>query len=82
MVDRTFVRLGWAILSFLVLGFLLLMVNQTADFVDLVSTGWSPEAGRITLWVLIGACLYFGIFTSVNAGFAEEAARALIGGGP
>ncbi len=54
-IDRTFVRLGWAILSFLVLAFLLLMVNQTADFVDLVSTGWSPEAGRITLWVLIGA---------------------------
>ena len=54
-IDRTFVRLGWAILSFLVLAFLLLMVNQTADFVDLVSTGWSPEAGRVTLWVLIGA---------------------------
>ncbi len=54
-IDRTFVRLGWAILTFLVLAFLLLMVNQTADFVDLVSTGWSPEAGRITLWVLIGA---------------------------
>jgi hypothetical protein len=54
-IDRTFVRLGWAILSFLVLAFLLLMVNQTAGFVDLVSTGWSPEAGRITLWVLVGA---------------------------
>ena len=54
-IDRTFVRLGWAILTFLVVAFLLLVVNQTADFVDLVSTGWSPEAGRVTLWVLIGA---------------------------
>ena len=65
MVDRTFVRLGWAILSFLVLGFLLLMVNQTADFVDLVSTGWSPEAGRITLWVLIGAWVLLLIVPAV-----------------
>jgi hypothetical protein len=53
-IDRTFVRLGWAILTFLVLAFLVFMVNQTAGIVDLVSTGWSPEAGRITLWALIG----------------------------
>ncbi|MCL7976051.1 MAG: YcjF family protein [marine benthic group bacterium] len=53
-IDRTFTRLGWALLSFLVLAFLLFMVNQTAGIVELVSTGWNPEAGRIALWVLIG----------------------------
>jgi len=54
-IDRTFVRLGWAILAFFALAFLVFMVNQTVDFVTLVSSGWSPEAGRVALWVLIGA---------------------------
>jgi hypothetical protein len=53
-IDRTFVRLGWMILAFLVVAFLLFMVNQTAGLVDLVSTAWSPDAGRIALWGLIG----------------------------
>ncbi|MEJ2483913.1 MAG: DUF697 domain-containing protein [Gemmatimonadota bacterium] len=53
-IDRTFARFGWAILTFLVLAFLLFMVNQTAGFVELVSTGWNPQAGRIALWTLIG----------------------------
>jgi hypothetical protein len=53
-IDRTFVRLGWLILTFLALAFVLFMVNQTAGMVELVSTAWSPEAGRIALWGLIG----------------------------
>jgi hypothetical protein len=53
-IDRTFTRIGWAFLSFLVVAFLLFMVNQTAGIVELVSTGMSPEAGRIALWTLIG----------------------------
>ncbi len=53
-IDRTFVRLGWAILGFLVIAFLVFMVNQTASFVDLVATGFSPDAGRVALWVLVG----------------------------
>jgi hypothetical protein len=53
-IDRTFTRLGWALLTFLVLAFLLFMVNQTAGIVDLVSTGLSPQAGRVALWTLIG----------------------------
>ncbi len=53
-IDRTFVRLGWAILAFLTIAFLVFMANQTVAFVDLVATAWSPGAARITLWVLIG----------------------------
>lgn len=53
-IDRTFVRIGWAILAFLTVAFLVFMVNQTVAFTDFVSTGFSPEAGRIALWTLVG----------------------------
>ena len=53
-IDRTFVRLGWLILTFLAVAFVLFMVNQTAGLVELVSTAWSPDAARIALWGLIG----------------------------
>jgi hypothetical protein len=54
-VDRTFVRIGLAILAFLVVAFLVFLVNQTAGLVDLVAAGWGPEAGRIALWALVAS---------------------------
>jgi hypothetical protein len=54
-VDRTFVRIGLAMLAFFVVAFLVFLVNQTAGLVDLVGTGWGPDAGRIALWTLVAA---------------------------
>lgn len=53
-VDRTFARIGLAILAFLVVAFLVFLVNQTAGLVDLVATGWGADAARVVLWGLIG----------------------------
>jgi hypothetical protein len=54
-VDRTFVRIGLAILAFLTVAFAVFLVNQTAGLVELVAAGWGPEAGRIALWAVVGA---------------------------
>ena len=34
------------------------------------------------IWVLAGATLFFGVFTSLSAGAASAAARMLLGVGP
>ena len=41
----------------------------------------APLSMRVPTWVMIGATLYFGIFTDTTAGIAAEAAKVLMGGG-
>jgi multicomponent Na+:H+ antiporter subunit D len=47
----------------------------------------SPEVGEAPIsllapiWVLIGATVFFGVFTSLSVGVASAAARMLLGGG-
>ncbi|MGW8282555.1 MAG: hypothetical protein ACWGON_04560 [Gemmatimonadota bacterium] len=64
-IDRTFVRIGWAVLAFLAVAFLMFMVNQTVAFTDLVSTGFGPEAGRVALWTLAGLYAMFLLLPAV-----------------
>jgi multicomponent Na+:H+ antiporter subunit D len=58
-----------------------------------VEVGWfaeppadAPEVAEaplgllVPIWILIGATLFFGVFTSLSAGVASAAARMLIGG--
>lgn len=40
----------------------------------------APVWMQVPMWILIGASLYFGIFTSMTAGVAQRAAAALLGG--
>jgi multicomponent Na+:H+ antiporter subunit D len=42
----------------------------------------APASLLVPTWILIGATLVFGIFTSLSAGVAEAAARMLLGVGP
>ncbi len=63
-IDRTFVRIGLAILAFFALAFAVFLVNQTVGLVELVGISWGPEAARIALWSLVGAyVLLLGIPT-------------------
>jgi len=39
-----------------------------------------PLALLAPTWILTGACVYFGIETSLSVGFSEQAARFLMGG--
>ena len=39
-----------------------------------------PMALLVPTWILTGACVYFGIETSLSVGFAEQAAHFLMGG--
>ena len=41
----------------------------------------APWSMLVPTWLMIGATLYFGIFTDTTAGIAAEAAKALMGGG-
>ncbi len=41
----------------------------------------APLSMLVPTWIMIGATLYFGIFTDTPAGVAAEAAKALMGGG-
>ncbi len=40
----------------------------------------APLSMLIPVWVLIGATLFFGVWTSLSAGVARQAAAALLGG--
>jgi multicomponent Na+:H+ antiporter subunit D len=42
----------------------------------------APFSLLLPMWLLIGATVFFGVFTSLSAGVASEAARMLLGGGP
>jgi multicomponent Na+:H+ antiporter subunit D len=42
----------------------------------------APASLLIPTWVLVGATLVFGVFTSLSVGVASRAARALLGIGP
>jgi multicomponent Na+:H+ antiporter subunit D len=42
----------------------------------------APLVMLLPTWVLIGATLFFGLFTSWSAGLARRAAESLLGGGP
>ena len=42
----------------------------------------APWSLLLPAWVLVGATLYFGIFTSVTVGVASKAAGMLVGGAP
>ena len=41
----------------------------------------APWSLLLPAWVLVGATIYFGIFTSVTVGVASRAARLLVEGG-
>ena len=60
-------------------------VLEAAWFRDPVQSaprGEAPLRILIPTWVLIGASLYFGVFTEWTAGIAEAAARQLLEGAP
>jgi len=42
----------------------------------------APVIMLVTTWMLIGATVFFGIFTSLSVGIASGAARMLVGGAP
>jgi multicomponent Na+:H+ antiporter subunit D len=42
----------------------------------------APASLLIPTWLLIGATIFFGVFTSLSVGIAQSAAQMLIGGGP
>ena len=44
--------------------------------------GEAPLRLQLPAWLLIGASLYFGVFTQWSAGVAQIAARQLLGAGP
>jgi multicomponent Na+:H+ antiporter subunit D len=41
----------------------------------------APFSLLMPAWVLVGAAVFFGVFTSITVGVASQAARLLIGGG-
>ncbi len=43
--------------------------------------GEAPLSMLVPTWILIGASIYFGIFTDISAGIARKAALSLVGGG-
>jgi multicomponent Na+:H+ antiporter subunit D len=42
----------------------------------------APFSVLLAMWILIGATVVFGVFTSLSAGIASAAARMLLGGAP
>jgi multicomponent Na+:H+ antiporter subunit D len=49
---------------------------------DAPAVSEAPFSLLLPIWLLIGATVFFGVFTSLSAGVASEAARMLLGGGP
>jgi len=73
------------LLSSLLAGIYVWRVLEAAWFRDPVQSaprGEAPLRILIPTWVLIGASLYFGVFTEWTAGIAEAAARQLLEGAP
>jgi len=73
------------LLSSLLAGIYMWRVLEAAWFRDPVQSaprGEAPLQILIPTWLLIGASLYFGVFTDWTAGIAEAAARQLLQGAP
>ncbi len=49
---------------------------------DVPEVGEAPISLLGPIWVLAGATVFFGIFTSLSVGTASAAARMLLGVGP
>ena len=43
--------------------------------------GETPLAMLLPAWLMVGACVYFGLWTSFNVGYARSAAEFLLAGG-
>jgi multicomponent Na+:H+ antiporter subunit D len=41
----------------------------------------APFLMQLSMWLLVGATLFFGVFTSLTVGVARRAAEWLMGGG-
>lgn len=50
----------------------------TAPHEDLPRAGEAPMSMLVPAWVLVAACVYFGLDTSFNAGFAADAVESLL----
>ena len=81
----------WPVAGLLLIGSLLALVYvwrviEVAYFrpppEDQAEIGEAPLSMLVPTWILIGASLYFGIFTRYSAGLARTAAGSLLGGGP
>lgn len=57
-----------------------MMYFQAPDMDTIEDSGSTPPLMFICMWVLIGLCYVFGIFTDYTLGMAERAAEALING--